>query len=97
MQAGPCAALESLVISGHESKIILTFTHFDEVKGDILRGNAAKKDHVVGSFDNAIHAIGKNYGREAESALRNLIPGRLLFLTNIQNRFTIRPNSPCPN
>ena len=86
MQAGPCAALESLVISGHESKLILAFTHFDEVKGDNLRGNAAKKDHVVGSFDNAIHAIGKKYGLEAESALRNLIPERLVFLSNIQKR-----------
>lgn len=86
MQAGPCAVLESLVISGHESKLILAFTHFDEVKGDNLRGNAAKKDHIIGSFDNAIHAIGKNYGREAESSLRNLIPERLVFLSNIQKR-----------
>lgn len=86
MQAGPYAALESLVISGHESKLILAFTHFDEVTGDNLRGNAAKKDHVVGSFDNAVHAIGKNYGRETESALRNLIPKRLVFLSNIQKR-----------
>ncbi len=33
MQAGPCAVLQSLVISGHESKLLLAFTHFDEVKG----------------------------------------------------------------
>lgn len=86
MQAGPCAVLESMVISGHESKLILAFTHFDEVKGDNLRGNTAKKDHVVSSFDNAVHTIGKNYGREAESALRNLIPERLVFLSNIQKK-----------
>lgn len=86
MQAGPCAALQSLVASGHESKLILAFTHFDEVKGDNLRGNSAKKDHVISSFDNAVHALGKSYGRDAEMALRNLIPDRLVFLANIQKR-----------
>lgn len=86
MQAGTCAVLQSLVISGHESKLILAFTHFDDVKGDNLRGTATKKDHVISSFDNAVHAIGKNFGREAESALRNLIPERLIFLANIQKR-----------
>ncbi len=86
IQAGPCAVLQSLVISGHESKLLLAFTHFDEVKGDNLQGNVAKKDHVIGSFDNAVHAIGKGYGREAEAALRNLIPERLFFLANIQKR-----------
>jgi len=86
MQAGPCAVLRSLVSSGHESKLILAFTHFDEVKGDNLQGNPAKKDHVISSFDNAIHTIGKGFGREAESALRRLIPERVIFLANIQKR-----------
>ena len=86
LQAGPCAVLQSLVISGHESKLIMAFTHFDEVKGDNLRGNTAKKDHVIGSFENAVHAIGKSFGREAESSLRNLISKRLIFLANIQKR-----------
>lgn len=86
MQAGTCAVLQSLVISGHESKLIVAFAHFDDVKGDNLRGNAAKKDHVISSFDNAVHAIGKSFGREAESALRGLIPERLIFLANIQKR-----------
>jgi len=84
IQAAPCAVLQSLVASGHESKLILVFTHFDEVKGDNLRGTAAKKDHVIGSFENAVHAIGKSFGREAEASLRRLIPDRLIFLSTIQ-------------
>lgn len=83
MQAGPYAVLQSLVISGHESKLILAFTHFDEVKGDNLRGTTAKKDHVMSSFENVIYAIGKNDGREAETSLRSLIPDRVIFLANI--------------
>jgi len=86
MQAAPCAVLQSLVSSGHESKLVLAFTHFDEVKGDNLVGTAARKDHIVGSFDNAAGSIGKSFGREAELSLRRLNPDRLVFLSNIQKR-----------
>lgn len=86
MQAAPYAVLQSLVASGHESKLVLAFTHFDEVKGDNLVGTAARKDHIIGSFDNAIKAIGKSFGREAELSLRRLNPDRLIFLSNIQKR-----------
>lgn len=86
MQAGPCAVLRSLVTSGHESKLILAFTHFDEVEGDNLKGTPARKDHVLGSFDNAIHTIGKSFGHEAETALKSLIKERVVFFANIQKR-----------
>lgn len=86
MQAGSCAVLQSLAASGHESKLVVAFTHFDEVTGDNLVGTSAKKDHVLGSLDNAVHAIGKAFGRETESALRRLIPGRVFFLANVQQR-----------
>ena len=86
MQAAPCAVLQSLVASGHESKLVLAFTHFDEVKGDNLVGTPARKDHVVGSFDNAARAIGKTFGREAELSLRRLNPDRLVFLSNTQKK-----------
>ena len=86
MQAGSCAVLQSLVASGHESKLIVAFTHFDEVKGDNLIGASIKKDHVLGSFDNATRSIGKAFGRDAEVALRKMVPERVIFLANIQQR-----------
>ncbi len=86
MQAAPCAVIQALVASGHESKLIVAFTHFDEVKGDNLIGTAARKDHIIGSFDNAARSIGKAFGREAELSLRRLNPDRLVFLSSIQNR-----------
>jgi len=86
MQAAPCTVLRSVVSSGHESKLILAFTHFDEVKGDNLAGRAARKDHVLSSFENAVHAMGRELGREAEVALRRLIPERIVFLAGIQDR-----------
>lgn len=84
MQAGPVAVLRTLVSSGHEAKLGILMTHFDEVKGDNLRGSGAKKDHVTGSFYNAIHAIGKTAGRDAEQSLKRLIPDRMFFLSGIQ-------------
>jgi len=86
MQAAPCAVLRSLASSGHESKLVMCFTHFDEVKGDNLRDVSAKKNHVLSSVDNAIHAVGKSLGRDAEHSLRRLIPDRAIFLANIQKR-----------
>jgi len=84
MQVAPCAVLQSLVTSGHASKLIVAFTHFDAVKADNLPGVTARKSHVTSSFDNAVYAIGKNFGREAELLLRSLIPERLVFLADIQ-------------
>ena len=62
----------------------LIFTHFDEVKGDNLIGLKAQKEHVIGSYFNAVQAIGKASGREAENALKRLHPDRIVFLANIQ-------------
>lgn len=83
MQAASQAVLNSVVASGHAQKLVVCFTHFDEVRGDNLRGVPARRSHVIGSFENAIRAIGKSLGREAESGLRKLIPERLLFLSKI--------------
>lgn len=95
MQAAPCAVLRSLAASGHESKLIMCFTHFDEVKGDNLLDQASKKNHVLSSVDNAIHAVGKALGRDAEHAMQRLLPERAVFLASIQKhlqtgaRFTL--------
>ena len=84
MLAAPMSVLRTLVASGHEAKLILAFTHFDEVKGDNLADSDARKEHVIGSFFNAVQAIGKSSGREAEHAIKRLHPDRLVFLANIQ-------------
>ncbi len=86
MQAAPCAALESIVASGHESKLIVCFTHFDEVRGDNLADLQGRKDHVLGSFDNAVSAIAKTHGRDAGRALQRAVPDRVVFLSGIQKK-----------
>lgn len=83
MQAATCSAIESLVSSGHESKLILCFTHFDAVEGPNLVDFDARQDHVLGSFENVIKHIAQTHGRYADRSLRAAIPDRTLFLANI--------------
>jgi len=85
MQAGSAAVLSTLVSSGHESKLIICFTHFDDLRNaDNLRSITAKKDHVTGSYYGVVKSIGQRNGREAEHALAKLIPERLIFVSDIQ-------------
>lgn len=85
LQAASCAVLSSVVASGNTQKLLVCFTHFDEVRGDNLPDAKARKNHVTGSFDNAVRAIGKTLGREAETSLKRLVPERLVFLSSIQH------------
>lgn len=90
MQAGSVAVLKSIVTSGHESKLIVCFTHFDDVKGDNLPNASAKRAHVTSSFFNAVHALGQQLGREAEQSLQRLMDGRLVFVADIQDEISDR-------
>jgi len=87
MQAAPNAVLRSVVSSGHVSKLLICFTHFDAVKGDSLPDQNAKKSHVLNSLDSAIIAIGKDLGQRAGHALKGLLDeNKHFFVSNIQNQ-----------
>ncbi len=88
MQAPPLAVMRSLVSSGHESKLICCFTHFDELKGDNLPDTASKKGHVIYALDGAIAGISKILGRSAENALKKATSDRVFFLSNIQKQLS---------
>ena len=82
MQAAPTAVLRSLISSGHHAKLIVCFTHFDEVKGPNLPNIGMRKDHVLGSYDNACAAVGKSLDTQAENLLRSVKQDRVFFLSN---------------
>ena len=93
MQAGASAVMSALVSSGHESKLIVCFTHFDDLRqADNLRSNTAKKEHVTGSYFGVVKSIGQRNGREAERALEKLIPDRLIFVSDIQKPLKEKSN-----
>lgn len=88
MQAAPITVLNNLVASGHEGKLAICFTHFDEVTGPNLPDVHARRDHVLGSLDNAIAAVGKSHGHMAETVLKEAVAERTVFLSSIQERLT---------
>lgn len=90
MLAAPTAVLQSLVSSGHHSKLIVCFTHFDEVTGVNIPKVSMRKDHVLDSFDNSVASVGKTLGQRAERVLKACKPERIFFLSNTQNTF--KPN-----
>lgn len=90
MQASPLAVMRSLVSSGHESKLITCFTHFDELKGDNLPDVTSKKTHLTYALDGTIVSISKILGRGAENALKKATSDRVFFLSNIQKQLSTK-------
>lgn len=83
MQAAPLAAIREVVATGNARKLILVFTHFDEVKGDNLPNASAKAQHVLASAENALAAFGEELGPYAERALRQRLSGARFFLADL--------------
>ena len=83
MQAATVAAMRELVSSGNASKLIVVFTHFDEVKGDNLPTSSSKVQHVMASAENVLAAIGEDLGPFAERALRKRLESARVFLEGI--------------
>lgn len=83
MQAAPVAAMKDMISSGSACKLLLVFTHFDEVKGDNLPNASAKEQHVLASAENVLAAIGEEIGSFAERALRGRLNGACYFVGGI--------------
>lgn len=90
MQAAPVAAMRELARSGNAAKLILVFTHFDEVKGDNLPTPSTKVQHVMASAENVLAAIGEDLGPFAERSLRKRIEDARVFLARIDEPLSDR-------
>ena len=83
MQMAPLAAMQEIVATGNARKLIMAFTHFDEVKGDNLPNTPAKVHHVLASAENVLAAIGEELGPNAERALRQRLECARFFLAGL--------------
>jgi len=83
MQAAPVAAMKEMITSGSASKLLLVFTHFDEVKGDNLPNDAAKEQHILESAEHVLASIGEELGPFAERALRLRLKEACFFVGGI--------------
>lgn len=86
MQAAPVAAMKELVTSGSASKLLLVFTHFDEVRGDNLPNSEAKAQHVLASAENVLASIGEELGPYAERAIRGRLEDACFFVGSIDSK-----------
>jgi hypothetical protein len=83
MQAAPVAAMKEMITSGGATKILLVFTHFDEVQGDNLPNATAREQHVLASAENVLASIGEELGPFAERALRGRLKDACFFVGGI--------------
>ncbi len=83
MQAAPVAAMREMITTGSARKLLLVFTHFDEVKGDNLPNATAKEQHVLASAENVLASIGEELGPFAERALRDRLKEACFFVGGI--------------
>jgi len=93
MLAASAAALRSIASSGELSKLVIGFTHLDQVKGDNLPNEGAKRQHIFASCDNVFASLGKELGRGIENSLKKLLHERTLFLSNIQEPVPSTPHT----
>ena len=86
MQAAPVAAMREVAATGNARKLLLAFTHFDEVQGDNLPRFVDRERHVLESAENVLRSIGEELGSFAERALRQRVDGSRFFLGRIHER-----------
>ena len=84
MQAAPVSVMREIVTSGNGRKLILAFTHFDEVKGDNLPKVQDKVNHVLASAENVLATLGADLHPNAARILRKRIEGSRFFLADLQ-------------
>ena len=84
MQAAAVAAMREVVSTGNGRKLLLAFTHFDEVKGDNLPRVSQKVQHVLASAENVLTSVGEELGPSAERILHKRIKDARFFLADLQ-------------
>lgn len=88
MQAAPVAAMREMVTSGNAWKLIFSFTHFDEVRGDNLPSPSAKAQHVLASAENVLASIGEDLHPSAERTLRLRLQNARFFLGGLDQKLS---------
>ena len=86
MQAAPVAAMREVAATGNARKLLVAFTHFDEVQGDNLPRFSDKERHVLESAENVLRSIGEELGSFAERALRQRVEGARFFFGRLQKQ-----------
>lgn len=91
MQAASQAVLRSVGASGHDAKLAILFTHFDQVTGDNLPDARARRDHVLASLDGAVQSLDEVVSANTGKRLRRHLGTKVFFASKLQDRLTESP------
>ena len=84
LQAAALSVVRNLVNTGNIAKLIVVFTHFDQVTGPNLPGVQDRKDHVWASLNNGLHSLGSDGVTEASiRRIEDQLQGRVAFLSRL--------------
>lgn len=88
MSAGPQALLRRVVVSGHEQKLAVVFTHFDQMKADTFAGAADKQNHVASSLEQAIAGLDDALDSQtgASRRVRRQLAERVFYVGRLHER-----------
>ncbi len=91
MQAASLALLKSVGISGHASKLVIVFTHFDHMQGDNLNNHKQKQQHAKASITNALDSLIDTVGRSVVDELESVLLSRVYFLGGLDRETDVLP------
>lgn len=84
MQASPLAVVSAVGTSGHYGKLAVVFTHFDQIKGDNLPGQAEKRQHVMASVRNGVGSLKEVIGGGVANSLLRAVEHDAFMLGGLQ-------------
>jgi hypothetical protein len=82
------AVLSSVIAGGHESKLAIVFTRFDQMKGDNLPDTTARKNQLTAALDNSINGVEDAIASNARKRLRRALDGRVHFVSSIDKELS---------
>jgi hypothetical protein len=91
MQAAPLSVLRSVTSSGHNEKLAVAFTHFDQIKGQNLRTSADKRSHVMASVLNALSNLQGVLGAPIVRSVEHGIDNRCFMFGGVDQNLNRLP------
>lgn len=92
MQAAPLALLRAAASAGCADKVLVGFSHFDQVKGDNLHTLSQKRNHVLASITSAIAGLRPLLGASAATALEHRMEKHVFLLGALDREIDAIPS-----
>ena len=92
MQAASLSVVRAVSVSGHQQKLAIAFTHFDQVKGINLPTYSAKRAHVMASVTNGLANLKDILGAPIVRAIERSIDDQCFMLGGLDQTSRKLPN-----